>query len=220
MEERLRSLMENLRAAAVKAGRDPESVRLVAVSKTRSTDEIRAAARLGLRDFGENYVQELLAKHDALKNEFPDIRWHFIGRLQTNKAKFIVPFVHLIHGLDSTALLYEIEKRAQIHNRPVDALVQINISDERQKNGTDEAGLQTLKAAAETMRFVRLRGLMGMAEHTDDERALRRQFSRLRLALPEGWDVLSMGMSDDYEIAIAEGATHVRIGTALFGPRT
>lgn len=217
MEERLKLLREKIRAAAVKAGREPDSVGLIAVSKTRTTDEIRAAANLGLRDFGENYVQELVAKHDALKDEISDLRWHFVGRLQTNKVKYIVPFVHLIHGVDSAALLYEIEKRARALRRSVDALIQLNISDEKQKNGTDETGLREM--AATPLQFVRLRGLMGMAEHTDDAQALRRQFSRLRQALPPDWDVLSMGMSDDYEMAIAEGATLVRIGSALFGPR-
>jgi pyridoxal phosphate enzyme (YggS family) len=219
MESRLKSVKESLAAAALRCGRDPATLTLVAVSKTRSVEEIRALALAGHRDFGENYVQELVTKHAALRDEFPDLRWHFVGRLQTNKVKLVAPFVSLIHTVDSVRLLEELERRAAEAGRVVDALVQLNISDEKQKNGTDERGLAEIVAAAERATHVRLRGLMGMAEHTDDENVLRKQFKRLRLAKPEFWDILSMGMSDDYPLAIEEGATHVRIGTALFGPR-
>ncbi|MDW8333371.1 MAG: YggS family pyridoxal phosphate-dependent enzyme, partial [Bacteroidia bacterium] len=140
-------------------------------------------------------------------------------RLQSNKVKYLVSFVDLIHGVDSVALLEEIERRAQKAGRVVEALVQLNVSDEKQKNGTDEAGLARILDAAESLRHVRLRGLMAIVEHTDDEATLRAQFRRLRAALPAGMEVLSMGMSDDFEIAVEEGSTMVRIGTAIFGPR-
>ena len=198
-------------------------VRLVAVSKTRTAADIQALYDLGQRDFGENYVQELTEKQPFLP---ADIRWHFIGHLQSNKVKYIISFVHLIHGVDSLRLLKEIDRQGGAKGRVVDVLLQVHVAREETKFGLDPAGLadiiQTLRATP--FPHVRVRGLMGMASFTEDPDAVTAEFRELKRLFDQyfaGADmpILSMGMSADYKIAIEEGSNMVRIGSLLFGKR-
>jgi pyridoxal phosphate enzyme (YggS family) len=221
--------METLaeRYARIKASLPPH-VTLVAVSKTRTVEEIRALYDLGQRDFGENYPQELREKQPQLPD---DIRWHFIGHLQTNKVKYIAPFVHLVHAVDSERLLDELEKRASSAGRSIGVLLQLHIAQEETKHGLDEAGLRTLIGSWDASRLPHLvlKGLMGMASLTADEAQVQREFGGLGRLFrelrgngtvdPSAFQELSMGMSGDAGPAIAEGSTLVRIGTALFGER-
>ncbi len=206
-----------------------EKVTLVAVSKTKSVEEILELYQLGQRDFGENYVQELNEKYQSLPK---DIRWHFIGHLQSNKVKFIAPFVSLIHSVDSLKLLKEINKEAKKNNRIIDCLLQVHIAKEETKFGLDEKELNELAgmdhADLSTYGNIKICGLMGMASFTDDLEKVREEFKFLRSlfdkysnAGKENFDfkILSMGMSADYAIAIAEGSNMVRIGSLLFGQR-
>ena len=196
-----------------------KDVQLVAVSKTKTAADILALYALGQRDFGENYVQELVDKQQQLPS---DIRWHFIGHLQSNKVKSIVPFVYLIHGVDSLRLLKEIDRQAAKTGRVVDVLLQVHIAREETKFGLDAAEVAELMQAAPAMGAVRVRGLMGMASNTVDAEAVRAEFRTLRTLLDQwfpGDGILSMGMSGDYRIAIEAGSTMVRIGSLLFGAR-
>ncbi len=203
---------------------------LIAVSKLKPVSDIQSLYDLGQRDFGENYVQELVEKQSQLP---PDIQWHFIGHLQSNKVKYIAPFVHLIHGVDSFKLLTEINKQGAKNDRIIPCLLQIHIAQEETKYGLDEKEmielLEYYSAQKETLSHVRIDGLMGMASFTENEekvaaefRALKALFHIARQSYFLGADhfkILSMGMSGDYTIAIAEGSTHVRIGSMLFGRR-
>lgn len=201
-----------------------QHVTLVAVSKTKPVAAIQELYDLGQRDFGENYVQELVAKQPQLPG---DIRWHFIGHLQTNKVKYIAPFVHLIHGVDSWKLLAEIDKQARRNQRIIDVLLQVHIAREETKFGLDAAELQQLLQQwhQQPLSQVRIRGLMGMASFSNDENLIRSEFRLLKQFFDTykntqpAWDTLSMGMSGDYNIALQEGSTLVRIGSLLFGPR-
>jgi PLP dependent protein len=197
------------------------NITLVAVSKTKPIEDILELYNIGHRDFGENYVQELAEKAEKLPN---DIRWHFIGHLQTNKVKSIVPFIYLIHGVDSLKLLKEIDKQSEKSKRVIDCLLQVHIAQEETKFGFDEFELLNL----ELKQFlnVRIKGLMGMASLTDDInkiriefKSLKTLFEKLRAQNPE-LSILSMGMSADYKIALEEGSNMVRIGSLLFGERT
>jgi PLP dependent protein len=201
---------------------------LVAVSKTKPVEDITALYNLGHRDFGENYVQELVEKEAQLPN---DIRWHFIGHLQSNKVKYIAPFVHLIHGVDSLKLLKEINKQAQKNSRIISCLLQVYIANEETKFGMDEAELKETIDALPSLSHVKIEGLMGMASFTDNLETVRKEFRFLKNVfdkLNEGSGlpspvsrliILSMGMSSDYKIALEEGSTMVRIGSLLFGER-
>lgn len=201
-------------------------VQLVAVSKTKPVDDIKALYDAGQRDFGENYVQEITEKQPALP---ADIHWHFIGHLQSNKVKYIAPFVYLIHGVDSLKLLQEINKQAAKNNRIIDCLLQIYIAQEESKFGLDENELQEIIANLSSLANVRVTGLMGMASFSDDLSKVRSEFHNLKTIfdklksqeLPANCQptLLSMGMSGDYQIAIEEGSTMVRIGSLLFGAR-
>jgi pyridoxal phosphate enzyme (YggS family) len=203
---------------------DAGNVTLVAVSKTQSVDSIRALYDLGQRDFGENYVRELLAKKEQLPS---DINWHFIGHLQTNKVRQITGAVQLIQGVDSLKLLQEIEKQAAKRGVVQDCLLQVHIAREETKFGFSEAELrQVVETGGSGFPHVRLRGLMGMASLTADETAIRKEFKYLqdlfhqvRSRSGEQFDILSMGMSSDYRIALECGSTMVRIGSLLFGDR-
>ena len=194
-----------------------EKVQLVAVSKTKTAEDILALYAEGQRDFGENYVQELTGKRADLPL---DIRWHFIGHLQTNKVREIVPFVHLIQGVDSQRLLKEIEKQAIRSGRTIDVLLQVHIAREETKFGLGEEEVAGAMEAG--WQGVRMRGLMGMASNTQDESLIRSEYKGLK-GLFDRWfpngGILSMGMSGDYKIAIEEGSTMVRIGSLLFGRR-
>lgn len=215
------SIKENL--AEIKANL-PEGVTLVAVSKTKPNEAILEAYEAGQRVFGENKVQDLVQKWEALPK---DIEWHMIGHLQRNKVKYMAEFVSLIHGVDSLKLLKEIDKQAQKHNRVIPCLLQMHIAEEDTKFGLDEDELNALLASSEfkQMKHVKIMGLMGMATFTDNENQVRKEFARLKslfenlkLQLPD-ITILSMGMSGDYDIAIAEGSTMVRIGSSIFGAR-
>ncbi|HSK12673.1 MAG TPA: YggS family pyridoxal phosphate-dependent enzyme [Phnomibacter sp.] len=203
------------------------NVDLVAVSKTKPVSDILELYHLGHRDFGENYVQELVEKQAELPE---DIRWHFIGHLQSNKVKYIAPFVHLIHGVDSLKLLKEINKQAAKQNRVINVLLQVHIAQEETKFGLDEKELEEILNSPElpTLLNVRICGLMGMASFSDDFDLVRNEFKVLeRIAnahasLPTAncqLKTVSMGMSGDYQIAIEEGSNMVRIGSLLFGAR-
>ncbi|HEV3325793.1 MAG TPA: YggS family pyridoxal phosphate-dependent enzyme [Puia sp.] len=200
-------------------------IQLVAVSKTRSAADILELYAMGQRDFGENYVQELVEK----QRELPaDIRWHFIGHLQTNKVKSLISFVHLIHGVDSLRLLKEIDRQAGLKGRVADVLLQVHIAKEETKFGLDAGELAAViqewkdGVARGEWKGVRVRGLMGMSSNTADVAGVREEFRGLKGMLdryfPEG-GILSMGMSGDYMIAIEEGSNVVRIGSLLFGQR-
>jgi PLP dependent protein len=203
------------------------NVRLVAVSKTKPPADILALYTIGQRDFGENYVQELVDKQAQLP---ADIHWHFIGHLQSNKVKYIAPFVHLIHGVDSLKLLKEINKQAVKSNRVIDVLLQMHIAKEETKFGLDEKELEELLLAPDlsALQNVCIRGLMGMASFSDDFDLVRGEFKMLRNIFETKrlhstgnikFEILSMGMSADYRIAIEEGSNIVRVGSLLFGAR-
>jgi pyridoxal phosphate enzyme (YggS family) len=195
---------------------------LVAVSKTKPVEDIQALYNLGQRDFGENYVQELVDKKDQLPK---DIRWHFIGHLQSNKVKFIAPFVHLIHGVDSFNLLKEINKQAEKNNRTIDCLLQVYIAKEETKFGLDENELTEIINQSTQLKNINLRGLMGMASFTNDSQKIKEEFHHLKninaqfSIVNSQFSIISMGMSGDYKIALEEGSNMVRIGSLLFGER-
>jgi hypothetical protein len=207
-----------------------KGVTLVAVSKKKPASDIQALYDLGQRHFGENYVQELVEKQAVLPS---DIHWHFIGHLQSNKIKEIAPFVYLIHAVDSFKLLVEINKQAVKNNRTIDVLLQMHIADEETKFGLDEKEILSLlydyEAQTEKLKNVRICGLMGMSTFTDDQEKVRAEFVRMhnffKLLVGSSFfgqphfAICSMGMSADYEIAIEEGSTMVRIGRMLFGAR-
>ncbi len=203
----------------------PTGVELVAVSKTHPAEAIREAYEAGQRLFGESRPQELCAKYEALPR---DIAWHMIGHLQTNKVRMIAPFVALIHSVDSARLAETIEREAARCGRVIDILLELHVADEASKTGWawDELAAWLAADPFASMPHVRVRGLMGIATHTDDERivrrdfeTLRRRFEELRPRFGEAFDTLSMGMSDDYPVAVACGATMVRVGSLLFGAR-
>lgn len=222
--ERLAAIRERLAAAASAAGRDPDEVTLVAVSKTRPADDVRAAYAAGQRDFGENYAQELAAKRTALA-DLPELRWHFIGALQSNKARLVVPGTTLVHAIDRLSVGDALGRRACAAGTIADVLVEVNIGEEATKGGIRPRDADVLCAALSGIAGLRVRGLMCIPPACDDVAVQRAAFRRLRelrdavrAQLPSV-ELLSMGMSSDFEAAIAEGATHVRVGTAIFGAR-
>lgn len=205
----------------------PDGSRLIAVSKTQSVEKIQEAYAAGQRVFGENKAQELTAKYESLPK---DIEWHMIGHLQSNKAKYIVPFVHLIHSIDSLKLLLEVDKQAGKVNRVVDCLLQVHIAAEDTKFGFSETEiLETLQSEQfKTLKNIRIKGLMGMATLTGNQEQIQHEFKSLKALFEKiktmdmpavSMQELSMGMSSDYKIAIKEGSTLIRIGTAIFGDR-
>jgi PLP dependent protein len=204
------------------------NVTLVAVSKTKPNDEIMEAYQAGQRLFGENMVQELVEKHEQLPK---DIQWHLIGHLQSNKVKYIAPFISMIQSVDSLKLLQEIDKHAQKHNRVIDCLLQAHIADEETKFGLDFEEIIELLRSDEyaALKHIRIRGLMGIATNTDNEKQIKEEFYELRTFFDgiklsyfrknDDFDTLSMGMSSDYKIAIERGSTMVRLGSTIFGQR-
>ena len=210
----------------IKVVLDAAKVNLVAVSKTKPNEDIQALYDLGQRTFGENYVQELVDKEVALPK---DIEWHFIGHLQSNKVKYIAPFVHLIHGVDGEKLLQEINKQAIKNNRIISCLLQVHIASEETKFGFDTTSLLELIDSGRLANYpnVVVKGLMGMASFTTDQVVLKKEFEGLASTFNQvksklnhvHFDTLSMGMSSDYALAIKEGSTMVRIGSLLFGAR-
>lgn len=209
----------------IKEELDANKTTLVAVSKIQSEKSILQLYDAGQRDFGENYVQELVEKAEHLPK---DIRWHFIGHLQSNKVKYIAPFVSLVQGVDSEKLLKEINKQSLKNNRIIDCLLQVHIAEEETKFGFDENELNHFFSNANDFKNVRLRGLMGMASFSDDTEKVRSEFKHLKNLFAkyfglnytaEEYPILSMGMSADYKMAIEEGSNMVRIGSLLFGAR-
>ncbi|MFM7565768.1 MAG: YggS family pyridoxal phosphate-dependent enzyme [Flavobacteriales bacterium] len=202
--------------------------RLIAVSKTHSTERIMEAYEAGQRDFGENKVQELVAKYEALPK---DIRWHMIGHLQSNKVKYLAPFVHLIHGVDRFKLLQEINKQGQKVKRKIPCLLQFHIAQEETKFGftSEESDAFLADSAFLELQHISLCGVMGMATFTEDTNQVRREFQSLHsifnhlkttyFPTSEAFTEISMGMSDDYRIAMEEGSTMVRVGSKVFGKR-
>ena len=200
----------------------PQNVTLIAVSKTKPISLIQEAYETGQRDFGENKVQELVEKQEALPN---DIRWHMIGHLQRNKVKYIAPFVHLIHGVDSLRLLKEINKQGAKINRCIPVLLQVHISQEDTKFGFDSNELKEAINECKVLEWIKPCGLMGMATFTSDLDQVRREFQGLKDLFDQYQSnfgenpTLSMGMSGDYKVAIDQGSTMIRIGSSLFGSR-
>lgn len=206
----------------------PENVILVAVSKTKPVEDILEAYNTGHRVFGENKVQEMTAKHEELPK---DIEWHMIGHLQSNKVKYIAPFVSLIHSVDSLKLLKEINKQAKKNDRIINVLLQFHIADEQTKFGFDLQEVQEMFESDEFIQFenVSIVGVMGMATNTDDEEKVRDEFRTLEnyfnvlqgrfFKFNPAFKEISMGMSSDFEIAVAEGSTMIRVGSSIFGHR-
>lgn len=220
--ERLREVRDRIARAEAQAGRHAGSVTLVAVSKTKPPEAVREAYAAGQRVFGENYVQELLEKRRALA-DLTDLQLHFIGHLQRNKAKDVIEADASVETLDSDRLASELDRRAAAVGRVVPVLVQVNVAREAQKSGSDPDALEALIAHVRSLPSLALRGLMTIPPHDEAPEGARRHFAALRALRdqhlgPDAW--LSMGMSADLEIAIAEGATHVRVGTAIFGGRS
>jgi pyridoxal phosphate enzyme (YggS family) len=220
------SIAENIRWFTQEAL--PEGVKLVAVSKTKPVETILEAYEAGQRIFGENRVQELVDKYEALPG---DIKWHMIGHLQSNKVKYIAPFVDLIHGVDKPKLMKVIDKEAKKNNRVIDVLLQFHIASEETKFGFDyqEAKQMLQSEEYQQYEFVRVKGVMGMATFTDDMTLVHKEFQQLVQIFKdlkdeffpddEGFKEISMGMSNDYQVAIEEGSTMVRIGSLIFGER-
>ncbi len=218
----LETVNKKIERACAKAGRSPDEVQLVAISKTKPLDDIKAAFESGQIHFGENRAKEL---QDKMENFVDDkIQWHMVGTLQTNKIKYMIERVNWIDSVPKKKTLKEIEKRASRAGRTINALIQVNISGESQKSGCKPKQLKALLDYSRELEHVKLRGLMGMATFTDAERVIRNEFKQLK-KLFETYksdyklDQLSMGMTNDMEIALEEGSTMVRVGRAIFGER-
>ena len=203
---------------------ESKNVRLIAVSKTKPIEDIIELQQLGQKDFGENYVQELVEKYEAISNK---VNWHFIGHLQSNKIKYIAPFVTMIHSVDSLKLLKEIDKQAKKNNRIIDCLLQVYIATEETKFGLDETEIATIINEVNNNKLpnISIKGFMAMASFTNDETLIRKEFQLLKkikdtYPIPNiQYPISCTGMSQDYKIAIEEGCNMVRIGSLLFGGR-
>ena len=218
-------VLNQVNAACEKVNRNKDEVTLIAVSKTKPSSDIQELYDYGVRDFGENKVQELTSKYEELPK---DIRWHLIGHLQTNKVKYIVDKVYMIHSVDSVKLAREIEKEAAKKNVNVNILVQVNVANEDTKFGLDNSEVIKIVEEIATLPHLRIKGLMTIAPFVDDGEENRKYFNELKELSVDiktknidnvCMDMLSMGMSGDFETAIEEGATHVRVGTSIFGVR-
>lgn len=224
LQRNIRSVQERVKQAALKVGRDPKEITLVAVTKTIDIETVKEAYALGLKDFGENRVQELVAKHRVL----PEARWHLIGRLQTNKVKDALERAFLIHSLDRWHLAEYIEKRAGAKNFVANCLLQVNVSGEASKSGVAVNEVREFLRALSGLQHVKVLGLMTIAPEVDDPEEVRPVFRELRSLFETikkssypnvNMQWLSMGMTQDFEVAIEEGATIIRVGRALFGQR-
>jgi pyridoxal phosphate enzyme (YggS family) len=222
INKRFEVVQQRIRDAEIKAGRQPHAVRLIAVSKTQPAEAIREAYALGQRDFGENYLQEALAKQELLK-DLGDIVWHFIGPIQSNKTRLIAENFDWVHAVDRVKTAERLDQQRPLDLLPLNVCIQVNVSEENSKSGVDLLELPKLAHQISTLERLCLRGLMAIPAPIDpSDLDPGKPFRCLREAaqtLPIPIDSLSMGMSDDLEWAIREGATWVRIGTALFGPR-
>lgn len=226
ISQNLASIHEQIEKTCKSVDRDPGEVTLVAVSKTKPNEDILEAITAGQLHFGENRMKELEDKMASISK--PDVVWHFIGNLQTNKIKYIADRVNWIHSVEKAKYLKEIDKRAGQANRVVNALIQVNISDEKQKGGCKPEDLAGILESAQDYEFVKVKGLMGMATFVDDPEEIRDEFKLLKSLFDShqkynGGSVqlehVSMGMTNDFELAIEEGATMLRIGSAIFGER-
>lgn len=225
--ENIQNIGENLKNACLRAGRNPNEVKLIAVSKTFGVDAILEAMNAGIAEFGENYVQELVEKRKTLQDR--SIIWHFIGHLQSNKVKYIADWISMIHSVDSVGLAAEIGKRAAKAGRTIDVLVEVNTSEEATKFGVrPEKAIEFIQSIS-AIDHINIKGLMTIGPFTDNADESRQSFRMLRSIFEtinargicaHPMDILSMGMTHDYSVAIEEGSTLVRIGTAIFGSRT
>lgn len=216
VEASIAALRERVAAACARCGRDPGEVTIVAASKMVDTAGIRAAARCGISDFGENRLQEALPKLEALQGETA-LRWHFIGQLQRNKAKAVAQHFDAVHSVDSGELLAALERHAI---RPIEVFLQVNLTETQTQGGMQPGDVGALVTSARENRFARVVGLMAIGRHSDDPEDSRPVFRQLAaLAAKNGLRSLSMGMTEDFEVAVTEGATHIRVGRALFGER-
>lgn len=220
-ENRISSLQARIQRAAADAGRNADDIRLVAISKRKPEAAIRAAAAAGLREFGENYLQEAAVKIAALADL--DLTWHFVGAIQSNKTTEIARLFQWVHTVDREKIARRLSSSRPEAAGPLDILIQVNIDDEPQKAGVATSGLAELAARIIELPNLRLRGVMAIpkpsAPPREAFRRLRNAFEEARPAAASNWDTISMGMTGDFEDAIAEGATIVRVGTAIFGPR-
>ena len=225
IKENLQTVKNNMLKAAERAGRNPEDITLIAVSKTKPVEMIREAYDLGIRDFGENKVQELVDKYDMLPG---DIRWHLIGHLQTNKVKYIVDKAYLIHSVDSVKLAKEISKEASKRSLTVNILIEVNVSGEESKFGVSPDKLLETTEEIAALPAINIKGLMTVAPYVVDSEQNREIFAQMMKFTVDimqknidnvSMDFISMGMSGDYEVAIEEGATYIRVGTSIFGER-
>ena len=220
-------LREQVNETAFKCGRNPEDITVVAVTKTHTVDVIKSGIDAGIRIFGENYAQELKEKYEALKDYARDIQWHFIGHLQSNKIKYIAPFVSLIHSVDSIHTAEAISEEAKKNDRTIDILLQVNTSGETTKSGCEPDEIFKFAEYAMKIPNINILGLMTIGSFSDDKIQIRSEFrllSSLREKLnqsfkPHRFKHLSMGMTGDFDIAIEEGSTYIRVGTAIFGER-
>lgn len=225
MEQNIAQVRQNIAQAAKKVGRNPEDILLLAVSKTKPVEQIKEAVSYGLTSLGENKVQEIMDKYEPMGE---GIHWHLIGHLQTNKVKYIIDKVDMIHSVESIRLAEEIEKRAAAKNKVMDILVEINIAQEESKFGIPVNEVESFLQKLSKFSHIRIRGLMTVAPFVENPEENRLYFRKMRELLVDintkkidniNMDVLSMGMTGDYMVAIEEGATIVRVGTGIFGER-
>lgn len=226
IKKNLNYVRDNIKESANKSNRNSDEIKLLAVTKTVDVDSVLEAINNGVTDVGENKPQELARKYEVIGDK---VNWHLIGSLQTNKVKYIIDKVHMIHSLDRQALCEEIQKRAEKIDRTIDCLVQVNISKEESKHGLEEKDvIEFIKEVSANYKNIRIKGLMTMAPFTEDEDEVRAAFRGLKnLSLEIDklnihnvfMDYLSMGMSNDYQIAIEEGSNMIRVGTSIFGKR-
>ena len=225
IRENLHTVEENISAACDRCGRERGDVKLIAVSKTKPVEMLKEAYDLGCRDFGENKVQELIDKYDKMP---ADVRWHMIGHLQRNKVKYIVDKVYMIHSVDSLRLAEEISKEAVKRNVTVSVLVEVNVAKEESKFGTDAEETVLLVEKIAKLPNIVIKGLMTIAPYVEDSEENRLYFAKLKQIYVDiihknidnvSMEELSMGMTGDYEVAIEEGATYIRVGTGIFGER-
>lgn len=225
IRENLGNVRRHMAEACEKSGRALEEVKLIAVSKTKPVSALEEAYACGCRDFGENKVQELVDKYEALPK---DIRWHMIGHLQRNKVKYIVDKVYLIHSVDSLRLAQEIEKEAAKHKKTVNILLEVNVAEEESKFGVTPDDVLELVKEVVKMPHIRIKGLMTVAPYVENAEENRPYFGKLKKIFVDiihknidnvFMEEISMGMTGDYEVAITEGATYIRVGTGIFGER-
>lgn len=223
ISENIRNIIERVDKSAKKSKRSKDDITIVAVSKTVNAESVVQAAKAGMKDFGENRVQEFLKKREEIGDE---VNWHIIGPLQRNKVKFILDGVTLLHSLDRLSLAEEIEKQCEKLRTKLDVLVQVNIAKEPTKSGVFEEDLEKFLESLSVLRNVRVKGLMAIPPYAFDPNGNRKYFARMRVLydtfknFSDGFEYLSMGMSGDFEAAIIEGANIIRIGTAVFGARS